>query len=326
MILSVLSGVVTSLLIIITYIWIKDINLKNHENVTDGGLPIPTFYLSLVQQLSKPRKRWGNYFIFITVVPIIFFILQVSILQKYCNIHIFLGLITTVTLSSIMRFKIIFNNKRPWSERFLLLVTFIILIILAFLISFLSKFINFSLIAPDFESLKNDMWSGLIIALLIFIYFKYTNMNYKSNNKNDSDAFDPEIKDLVYKSFYEILSRYNKEISKYCDENNCSIQLLISILINESLNRPPIFRSIENIIVKIPKIEMTVGVAQVLSNHSLSDEESIQKASEILRDTKSVNDCDLKEYIKKYNNSETYLESILKIKQLISTKYLEEYN
>ena len=71
---------------------------------------------------------------------------------------------------------------------------------------------------------------------------------------------------------------------------------------------------------------MTVGVAQVLSNHSLSDEESIQKASEILRDTESVNDYDLKEYIKKYNNSETYLESILKIKQLISTKYLEEYN
>ncbi|MDN5425886.1 MAG: hypothetical protein L0G03_08465, partial [Lactococcus lactis] len=227
---------------------------------------------------------------------------------------------------SIMRLKIIFNNKRPWSERFLLLVTFIILIVLAFLISFLSKFINFSLIAPDFESLKNDMWSGLIIALLIFIYFKYTNMNYKSNNKNDSDAFDPEIEELVYKSFYEILSKYNKEISKYCDENNCSIQLLISILINESLNRPPIFRFIENIIVKLPKIEMTVGVAQVLSSHSLSDEESIQKASEILRDTKSVNDYDLKEYIKKYNNSETYLESILKIKQLISTKYLKEYN
>ncbi|MDN6296150.1 MAG: hypothetical protein L0J41_07235, partial [Alkalibacterium sp.] len=110
------------------------------------------------------------------------------------------------------------------------------------------------------------------------------------------------------------------------DENNCSIQLLISILINESLNRPPIFRFIENIIVKLPKIEMTVGVAQVLSSHSLSDEESIQKASEILRDTKSVNDYDLKEYIKKYNNSETYLESILKIKQLISTKYLKEYN
>ncbi|MDN6277845.1 MAG: hypothetical protein L0J50_05010 [Lactococcus lactis] len=67
-------------------------------------------------------------------------------------------------------------------------------------------------------------------------------------------------------------------------------------------------------------------MAQVLSSHSLSDEESIQKASEILRDTKSVNDYDLKEYIKKYNNSETYLESILKIKQLISTKYLKEYN
>lgn len=76
----------------------------------------------------------------------------------------------------------------------------------------------------------------------------------------------------------------------------------------------------------LDKRKMTVGVAQVLSNHSLSDEESIQKASEILRDTKSVNDYDLKEYIKKYNNSETYLESILKIKQLISTKYLEEYN
>lgn len=326
MILSILSGVVTSLLIIITYIWIKDINLKNHENITDGGLPIPIFYLSLVQLLSKPRKRWGNYFIFITVVPLIFFILQVSILQKYCNVHVFAGLITTVTISSIMRLKIIFNNKRPWSERFLLLVTIIILLILAFLISCLSRFINFSLIAPDFESLKNDMWSGLIIALLIFLYFRYTNMNYKSNNKNDNDVFDSEIEDLVYKSFYEILFRYNKEISKYCAENNCSIQLLISILINESLNRPPIFRFIENIIVKLPKIEMTVGVAQVLSNHSLSDEESIQKASEILRNTESVNDYDLKEYIKKYNNSETYLESILKIKQLISTKYLEEYN
>ena len=326
MILSILSGVVTSLLIIITYIWIKDINFKNHEHITDGELPIPIFYLSLVQQISKPRKRWGNYFIFITVVPLIFFILQVSILQKYCNVHVFSGLITTVTISSIMRLKIIFNNKRPWSERILLLVTIIILLILALLISFLSKFINFSLIAPDFESLKNDMWSGLIIALLIFLYFRYTNMNYKSNNKNDNDVFDFEIEDLVYKSFYEILSRYNKEISKYCDENNCSIQLLISILINESLNRPPIFRFIENIIVKLPKIEMTVGVAQVLSNHSLSDEESIQKASEILRDTESVNDYDLKEYIKKYNNSETYLESILKIKQLISTKYLEEYN
>lgn len=58
--------------------------------------------------------------------------------------------------------------------------------------------------------------------------------------------------------------------------------LLTSILVFEDLNRPKMVRRIENILVCIPGVSLTVGVAQIRSSKPLSDRESIAQMGKYL--------------------------------------------
>jgi phosphoglycerol transferase MdoB-like AlkP superfamily enzyme len=107
-----------------------------------------------------------------------------------------------------------------------------------------------------------------------------------------------------------------------CNVNNTSVPLLYAVLIYEDMNRPVWLRKVENIIVKLTKKELTVGIAQVKSRKPLTDIESMRKAAAILSDTHELNryfeqriysSAQFQSAINKYNKSPRYHDAVAAI-------------
>jgi len=131
---------------------------------------------------------------------------------------------------------------------------------------------------------------------------------------DDSITKDITISNYVMSSYTVIKDKYSIDIIGACDKYQCSIPLLYSILIYENMNRPALIRSLENQLVKVFRLELTVGIAQIKSNKLLTDKESIYGAAKILSNTKCINIIDKsKEYqdaISKYNLGTNYADSV----------------
>lgn len=293
-----------------------------YKDSLNSSYPVPTTaysqltdassYLSVSQYLSLGKRKWINYFLFRLTPPFILLVLLCGVLNRYFSISDPLLFIFLSSIVSLLPRDIFMLFKADLiSERIIHAVNCIFVLLLSFGVSILAKYISFSFLVPSVNGLIDNLWSSLLVAMLVIFYFKVTNMRSTNDEARTKDI---TVSNYVTSSYMTIKDKYWFDITSACDKYQCSIPLLYSILIYENMNRPALMRTLENQLVKIFKLELTVGIAQIRSNKPLTDKESIYSAAKILSNTRYINISNKsQEYldaINKYNVGNNYADSV----------------
>lgn len=278
-------------------------------------------YLSVRQFVSYGRRKWVNYFLFRTLPVAVIVLLVVSIEQRYFKVnqpwsYAFLSAIVSLLFRDIWG---IFKKRKFISERLIHITNVLLVIFTGISIGLISNAVNLSIIAPSkIDNLLDNLWSSMIVAMLVLFYFRVTNMGSSHNVAEDEN--NTAFTNYVVRALGEIYDNYHESIDLFCEDESCNKLLLYSILVYEDMNRPRLIRKIENTIVTLFKCELTVGIAQVKSKKPLTDVESIKIAARILR---STNDCDMydnaeiKRVVGVYNSGKAYAQTIVEIMNII---------
>lgn len=272
-------------------------------------------YQSVHQFVSSGSRKWLQYFMFRYVPPAIILTLLAGILQQYLGLHsISMYLIISAMVSILPRDVLSMFKSPRWSERLVHIVNTLTLSLIAFVIGLLSTIWDFSVLTPNINDIINNLWGSLLTSMIVVGFLKTTNMNgYKDSHSSATD----ESSLYIMKSYTEINIKFRNVINSACQQNNCSQYLLYAILINENMNRPHWIRKLENGLVRVFGITLTVGLAQIKSDTPISDSESILFAAEILRDSREFDSKDnmthLRQALIPYNSSIQYLYTIASI-------------
>lgn len=318
---STISSIIAGLLVELFFQLVKyrdSLNTESPRPVTAyGNLVDASNYMSVSQYLSGGTRKWANYFLFRLLPPFIIFILLAGVLSRYFGAMDYL-LYTTIAAITSLLFRDLSQlfKTNLISEKLLHITNVILVLLLACAVGYLARQANLSFVAPSIGGLIDNLWSSLIIAMLVLFYFKVTNMHTKHQ---DQYAEEIAISNYIVHSYTDIKSKYAQVIDEVCRKNLCSKQILYAILIHENMNRPVWMRAIENAIVRLFKIELTVGIAQVRSTKALTDTASIHKAAKILAESiyadsgygdGFANISQLKGVLMNYNSSDRYAESV----------------
>lgn len=278
-------------------------------------------YLSVRQFVSYGRRKWVNYFLFRTLPVAVIVLLVVSIEQRYFKVnqpwsYAFWAAIVSLLFRDTWG---IFKKRKFISERLIHTTNVLLVICTGTFIGLMGNWFNLSIIAPSsIDDLLDNLWSSMIVAMLVIFYFRVTNMGSGHNIAEDENNI--AFTNYVVRALGDIYDNYHESIDLFCEDESCNKLLLYSILVYEDMNRPRLIRKIENTIVTLFKCELTVGIAQVKSKKPLTDVESIKIAARILR---STNDCDMydnaeiKRVVGVYNSGKAYAQTIVEIMNII---------
>lgn len=140
-------------------------------------------------------------------------------------------------------------------------------------------FIDLTLFSLQWDDLKNNLAAALIAAALVALFFSTAQPRRGGERRiveeREKQEFLEQQQELIEYSF-------SAEISQVCSRFDLERALVDAVLIYENLNRPKPLRRIENLLVRIPGVKLTVGIAQVRSRTPLTDGESILKMGQIL--------------------------------------------
>ena len=287
--------------------------IKYNDRKSDRiALDEPVNYQSVHQFVSSGSHRWLQYFMFRYIPPAIILTLLAGILQQYLGLHSISIYLIISAMVSILPRDILSMFKSPrWSERLVHIVNTIVLSLIASAIGLLSTIWDFSVLTPNINDIINNLWGSLLTSMIVVGFLKATNM---SSYRDSHSSIEDETSLYIIKSYTEINIKFRNVINSACRQNNCSQYLLYAILINENMNRPHWIRKLENGLVRVFGITLTVGLAQIKSDTPISDSESILFAAEILRDSREFDSKDnmthLRQALIPYNSSIQYLYAI----------------
>lgn len=318
---SIIFGYIAKLLFII----IRNKNIERDYFLMDENMF--NYYSVLeIAQLSN-IKKYLKYLLF-RVVPIFLalFLLQILI-EKYfidiykSNYYIFITAIIFIIYTDVFKLK---EGVISFKQKTLHAINIVLSIIITFIVLLIGIKFNLSSFSPTIQGLVDNLWSSVIVVVSLVFYFKsseFINLENKNEIYYTNKNFELE-KDLILNEANKIAGYYDFYIKKYSDIHKSPFNVVKSIVIYESINRPTSFRSLENLFVKIFKIEMTLGIAQVKSNKFINDEESIEicckQIGDLFIDYKGIPDSIfVTKIIHKYNGSKKYKDNILKILQVL---------
>ena len=178
-------------------------------------------------------------------------------------------------------------------------------------------------IVPSSQSLRDGLWTAAIAAILVALYFKATDLS-TLNPKETSSAgpLSGDLREFINDRGLRIWRRFGAVIDRESLNFNLDPKMMLSLLVYEDLNRPAILRFLENVIVTITPLSLTVGIAQVKSRRRLKNEESIRLMAVQLADIRDEL-CNkkwgfsLSDIFYGYNNSTEYAENVSKIYEKI---------
>ena len=285
-----------------------------------GNLANANNYMSVSEYLSGGNRKWVNYFLFRAVPPLVVFILLSGALSKYLGVsnyslYILLAAVASLAFRDLQQ--VIKANLI--SEKLLHIANSVLVLVLAVVVALLAQLVDFAIIAPSVTGLIDNLWSSLLIAMLVLIYIRATDMN---SRYRDESAEDTAIDNYIFNSYLTIKNKHSEVIEKACHKQSCSPQILYAVLIHENMNRPAWMRAIENKIVQVFGLKLSIGIAQVQSSKSLTDEESIKQAAKILAGSNYAdsgyddgfdNIEQLQDVLKLYNDDEEYADAISQI-------------
>lgn len=291
-----------------------------------GQLGTPTAYLSVADYvLTKPRRRL-YYLFFRHLPPLIVTVLLCGLLNKLHPELWTFPYLLTATFSSVLfgSFREVLRPGIYLSERLVHLYNVIFINLTAVLTEFSSHSVWLSAVTPSLEGIVDNIWSSLFVSLIVVAFIEFSSQRYPVNRPEERKDI---TKRFVTSSLFRIETKFGDHIDALCGKDLLLRRLIRAILVFEDMNRPSWIRLVERVLVRIPGIKMTVGVAQVLSDRPLSDLDSVTRAHELLTERNedidnSGNPVDeqgkMKHLIKLYNPDKKYIEEVLLVCSLIA--------
>lgn len=317
-------------------LFFRTIRYYSEKNI--GG-PTPKYipynnYISVSEYVSGGQKRWLSYFIFRNLPPLIIFIFSTALYQKYffgSSIHLLLILTAITSLLSRDLYRIIKSDVLI-QEKIVHILNCSSVIGIAIAISSISMVFPLGFLAPSLPGIVDNLWSALLVVILVVLYVDATNQQTRVDENKKTVI----LKNYVVKSYNSINLKYGPTIQSASLKDKSSKSLIYAVLIHENMNRPEIVRKLENFIVKIFGLRLSVGIAQVKSKIPLSNEQSIMIGSRMFKNTDAIvsetfNSYEekylpIKDIIKIYNPSTKYIDSVIQILSILRLYFPDLYS
>lgn len=285
-----------------------------------GNTPRANSYMTLSQIAAGEGSGFFRFLVLRIFPPLVVLTGEASILAKWKS-----STSQQLVCLSISALLYVFLTYVPslihgftFGERFLSLTLLFAYPALALVIGAITRYFDFSKLAPsNFQAIVDSMWQTFIAAIVIITFYEFLRNRPGEKYNEQFELYDRKTQ-LVIRNFRYISDRFGETVNRVCLEYQTSKALLFSILVYENLNRPEWIRHIENILVRLPGAKMTVGIAQVTSTFPLSDIESIELAAEQLQYTYSTTEANIIRNIRCYNPSDKYVASVLEIKGILA--------
>lgn len=154
---------------------------------------------------------------------------------------------------------------------------------------------------PDFETIRDAIWAGLIASLLAFAFIRWTR------------ASESNIADVVMAQRQRVgpeLIWYARQLAR---ERNLDPDLVETTILTESIQRPRWFRRLERL-KGIVFRRGTYGIMQVRSSRPIGDRSSIDRALEVhavafeLSADGTTESTLVRERLRSYNGSRVFLD------------------
>lgn len=235
----------------------------------------PVNYLAVSATLNRPDIRWASFIAFRAVPPALIMILLAAILNKYFpNLPIYPYTLLVAVISSAARSGYLLLARRSIpAERWIHLFCILMALGIAMLVALLDKNPYLAKLAPNLSGLVDNLWSSLFAALIVVLYIDSTKLTRSSVRERREQP-----STYVVHWFDKLNALHGLQISEKVPGDFLLKLVIYSILIVENYNRPAWIRTLENLLVRLPHTELTVGIAQVRSRRHLTDADSIDHA------------------------------------------------
>jgi hypothetical protein len=283
-----------------------------------------TGYLSVSDYVSSRPKRRLYYLFFRHLPPLIVTMLLCGLLNKlfpelWTLPYLFAATFTSVVFGS---FREVFRKGTYLSERLVHLYNVVVINVLAVVTESFSHSDWLAAVTPSLEGIVDNIWSSLFVSLIVVAFIESSN-KFSQPRSEERRVL---VQRFVASSLTKIEERFGRHIDSLCGSDQLLKRLLRAILIFEDMNRPAWIRFSERVMVRIPRVQLTVGIAQVRADRPLSDFDSITRAHELL--TSGAEPMDLRqdyagqnerlrELIRRYNDGDKYLEDVLSVYRLV---------
>ena len=266
-----------------------------------------------------PHIRWASFFAFRTIPPALIMILLAALLNKYFPaLPVYPYTLLVALLSSAPRSGyLLFSRRSVPAERWIHFACILLSLGAALAVALFDKNDYLVKLAPDVSGLRDNLWSSLFAALLVALYIDSTKLT-----KSAATSTRRQPSTYVIHWFDKLESIHGRQISEKADGDFLLKLLVYSILIVENFNRPWWLRKVENMFVRFPGSELTVGIAQVRSDQPLSDAESIDRAINKIRNALQEQNSYSKlggapsfphEVVDEYNTGDGYREMVAEV-------------
>ena len=232
--------------------------------------PMDFGYVQMSVTIQEDTAPLFNY-LFKVLAPVVYIILLAVLFQKiqigFLNDKIYL----IVVYYWAYRFLFITVRGRlslmNWGVQ---IIYWVSSILLALWVS--SVIESVETILPDSKTLLEELW----ILVILFLYSVFNKLDYSREGAKK------RIKRYTYKKYESFVNRFGGII----DSNLKSDWLkaaTYAIMVYEDFNRPKAARLLERVIFRRSNHNHSFGIMQVMSSSPLSDEESIERAIEIIK-------------------------------------------
>lgn len=128
-------------------------------------------------------------------------------------------------------------------------------------------------ILPDPKELKEELW----LLIIVFLYGVLNKIQYSRK------GVESRIRNYIINNYDRLQKKYGSIVDSNLSEDYLKV-LVYSIMINENYNRPVLFRSLERVLLGKTKKPHTYGIMQVMSDEPLTDEESVLKGINMIKE------------------------------------------
>lgn len=287
----------------------------------DQGHP-QTAYLSVSDYVATRPQRRLYYLAFRHLPPLIVTMLLCGLLNKLFPPLWTLPYLLTATFSSVLfgSFREALRRGVYLSERLVHVYNVIAINFMAVLMEFFSHTAWLAAATPSLEGIVDNIWSSLFVSLIIVAFMEFSSRRYPTNRFEERRDVTERF---VAASLSSIESRFGNHVDSLCGSDLLLRRLMKAILVFEDMNRPAWVRMLERVLVRVPGVAMTVGVAQVRSERPLSDLDSITVAHKLLTEGRPPADVSrgeesrLKYLIGVHNGGAKYMEDVLSVYRLV---------
>ena len=227
-----------------------------------GSRSTPLGYVQLSIGIQDDTAPAFNY-LFKVLAPVVFIILMVALFQVL-NLPVFnknIYLVVVYYWAFRLLYVVMMGHASllDWKTQVLYWISSIGLSVLVY--SFIDKL---DTILPSPQSLIEELW-------ILIILFIYSIINKLQLFRGETEQ---RKKNYIERRYTELYRRFGNQVNSYFD-NDLLRALTFSIMIYENYNRSGFARFLERFLMKNSKKKHTYGIMQVMSNHILTDEESV---------------------------------------------------